>query len=162
MTLAVRPLLPPPLQGIYARRHVATNPRTARPYAPTDFAVGESVTIYGRPFTLCDADERTRRLLRFRFGIELGPGMAPPGVVGGPASVPPHAPRTNTVAFDVGREEDPERGCVRSSVCLCADAVGGAFCPGGRQVCACVQGRGGVLCAGIAEATTSGALILQL
>jgi hypothetical protein len=100
------------LQGIYARRHVATNPHTARPYAPADFAVGNSVTIYGRPFTLCDADERTRRLLRSRFGIELGPGLSPPGVVGGHASVPPHAPRTNTVAFDVGREEDPERGCV--------------------------------------------------
>lgn len=103
--------VPVPAQGPFARRHVPVNPENGRPYAPADMTIGASLAIYGRRFTVTDADAHTRALLAAKYGVHLGEALAPPAPpVGGAALVPPHAPRSNTVAFDVRKEEDPDRG----------------------------------------------------
>lgn len=99
------------LQGPFARRHVPMNPETGRPYVPADMTIGAALSIYGRRFTVTDADAHTRALLSAKYGVHLGEPLAPPTPpVGGSVLVPPHAPRSNTVAFDVRKEEDPDRG----------------------------------------------------
>lgn len=98
------------LQGPFARRHVASDPSDGHVYSPLDFQIGSSVTIYGRKFTFTDADEHTRGILRAKYGLNLAPAINTPPVVGGNTTVPFHVPRTNTVAFDMNKEEDPAKG----------------------------------------------------
>lgn len=98
------------LQGPFARRHVATDPADSHAYGPLDFQIGSSITVYGRRFTFVDADQHTRGLLKARWGLNLAPAIALPPVIGGNVAVPGHVPRTNTVAFDMNKEEDPKRG----------------------------------------------------
>lgn len=48
------------MQGVFVRRHQIDKEDGSGPFSPSDLAVGQTVTIYGRTFIVVDADEFTR------------------------------------------------------------------------------------------------------
>lgn len=61
------------LQGVFVKRHQVDKEDGSGPFTPTDLAVGETVTVYGRTFILVDADAFTRTWYAEKLGVELGP-----------------------------------------------------------------------------------------
>mmetsp|Transcript_40195 Transcript_40195/g.89186 ORF Transcript_40195/g.89186 Transcript_40195/m.89186 type:complete len:635 (-) Transcript_40195:736-2640(-) len=57
-------------QGVFVKRHKLTKDSGGF-YSPSDFAVGDQVTIYGRTFFLVDADSFTREFYNVNLGVDL-------------------------------------------------------------------------------------------
>lgn len=64
-------------QGVFVKRHKVTKDDGGF-FSPSDFAVGQEVTIYGRTFCLTDADAFTREYFQQSLSIELAPALAYP------------------------------------------------------------------------------------
>jgi hypothetical protein len=60
------------VQGVFVKRHQISKEQDSSPLTPSDLAVGETVTVYGRTFFLVDADTFTRRWYSEQMGLELG------------------------------------------------------------------------------------------
>lgn len=106
----VCPLVPPSLQGEFAKPHVALKPSTGSPYTVADFTIGSELVVNGRVFVLTDADAATRSLLQHRFGVELGPRAPIPATYLPDAHIHGHVPHRNKVSPDMNDEEDPVHG----------------------------------------------------
>ncbi|PNH03302.1 EF-hand domain-containing family member C2 [Tetrabaena socialis] len=65
-------------QGVFIKRHRVTREGGGF-FNPTDFGVGETVTIYGRTFYLVDADTYTREFLAEKLGKEQVAPLPYPG-----------------------------------------------------------------------------------
>ncbi|KAG2501001.1 hypothetical protein HYH03_000822 [Edaphochlamys debaryana] len=64
-------------QGVFIKRHRCTR-EDGSFFNPTDFAVGDCVTMYGRTFYLVDADAFTREYLQMKYGKDLASPLGYP------------------------------------------------------------------------------------
>lgn len=64
-------------QGIFVKRHQVFK-EDGRLLSPSDFAVGETVTIYGRTYMLVDCDTYTRDWFQQNLGAEQGTPLGYP------------------------------------------------------------------------------------
>lgn len=64
-------------QGVFIKRHKATKENGVGFFTPEDFAVAETVTVYGRTFHLVDCDGYTREWYSARGKEMAGPGGYP-------------------------------------------------------------------------------------
>ncbi|KAL6762171.1 hypothetical protein V8C86DRAFT_2521922 [Haematococcus lacustris] len=65
-------------QGVFIKRHKLTKEDGVSFFSPSDFAVGEMVTIYGRTFFLLDADSFTRQFYKECLNVDLAGAMPYP------------------------------------------------------------------------------------
>jgi hypothetical protein len=65
------------MQGKLLKRSHVKHP-DGRKFTPGDFVIGEEVTIFGRTFTIVDADLGTRRVYERAYGEALGPALDMP------------------------------------------------------------------------------------
>ncbi|KAF6256559.1 hypothetical protein COO60DRAFT_1627135 [Scenedesmus sp. NREL 46B-D3] len=64
-------------QGVFVKRH-QVDKEDGTPFTPTDLAVGQTVTVYGRTYILVDADAFTRRWYDEKLDLQLAaPGDYP-------------------------------------------------------------------------------------
>jgi hypothetical protein len=89
---------------------VPIKPGTNQAYGVADFFVGGTITVSGREFFLTDADDATRRLMRDRYGMEVGPAASIPATYLPDAHIHGHVPHRNKVAPDMNDEEDTVHG----------------------------------------------------
>eukprot|EP00775_Hariotina_reticulata_P011400 gene11400-11548_t len=59
-------------QGVFVKRHQVDKQDGGR-FSPSDLAVGQTVTVYGRTYILVDADTFTRKWYAEQLDVELGP-----------------------------------------------------------------------------------------
>ena len=76
-------------------------------YGPADFYTGSKLTVYGREFTIVDADAETREIMRSRYNAEVGEPIPIPRTYMAPKTAYGHSLHANKVVCDVGDMEDP-------------------------------------------------------
>lgn len=93
-------------QGDYAKKHVPYAP-DGHVYGPPDFYAGAKLTVYGREFTIVDADAETRETMRSRYNVDVGEAIPIPRTYMAPKTAYGHSLHANKVVCDVGDMEDP-------------------------------------------------------
>lgn len=65
-------------QGVFLKRQAVMKAGTQDILIPADFAVGETVEIYGRMFKITDADPYTRDFFKTSMKVDLDPQISIP------------------------------------------------------------------------------------
>ncbi|CAD7701459.1 unnamed protein product [Ostreobium quekettii] len=61
-------------QGVFVKRHKMTK-EDGSPFTPKDFALGQTVDVYGRKVFLIDCDDFTREYMTSKMGVQVGESL---------------------------------------------------------------------------------------